>query len=155
MMIRIFTSRKLLGNRKVINDPDSFFSAHVSHHQFDENNEKVIEEIDGAKLIDCNLGTIKTPLGLTDINHLSSGCKTVLDYLYITRNNDKLKDFALNVTICGYNALESLFVQMDRLNDSDTILLLQHTDSLQMCSDRQYMINDVHQTNHLSDIIGM
>lgn len=148
-MIRIFTSQKLLGNRKVIDDPDSFFIARVSQNQFDENDEKVIEEIDGAKLIDRNFGTIKTPFGLTDINHLSSGCKTVLDYLFISRNKDEYKDCVLNVTICGYNALEALFREMERLNDSDTILLLQHTDGLHMCSDRQYMINE------LSDILGM
>lgn len=154
-MINVYTSRKLLGSRAIIDEVDDFFNARVSSKQFEEFNEAVMQKIDNAKVIDYETGEIKTAFGLTNINNLSSGCKTVLVYLYMKRHPDKYKDYVINVTGCGYNALESLFKQMDRLDDSSTILLLLHTDGLRNCSKRKFLINGKHKVDEISEIVGI
>lgn len=153
-MIKVYTNRELLGNRVILDEVDDFFNARVSSKQFDGNDETVISEIDNASVRDYKTGEIETPFGLTDINNLSSGCKTVLVYLYMKRHSDKYKDCVLNVTGCGYNALESLFEQMDRLGDSSSILLLLHTDGLINCSKRKFLINNKYETDEISEIVG-
>lgn len=153
-MINVYTSRKLLGSKAIIDEVDDFFNARVSSKQFEEYDETVMREIDNAKVIDYETGEIKTAFGLTNINNLSSGCKTVLVYLYMKRHPDKYKDCVINVTGCGYNALESLFEQIDRLDDSSTILLLLHTDGLRNCSKRKFLINGKHEVDEISEIVG-
>lgn len=154
-MINIYTSRKLLPDRNILNSVDDFFIAYVSQKQFESYDLEVMYKIDTAELLDRELGTIKTPFGVTDINHLSSGCKTVLDYLYITRNAEVYAGCIIDVTECGYNALECLFEQMDRLHDDITLLLLQHTDCLQKCCPHQFLVNGKYKVNSLSDILEL
>lgn len=153
-MINVYTDRKLLENRVILDEVDDFFNAKVSSKQFEEYDEAVMREIDNAKVLDYETGEIKTAFGLTNINNLSTGCKTVLVYLYMKRHPEKYGDCVLNVTGCGYNALESLFEQMDRLGDSDTILLLLHTDSLWECTNRKFLINGKHEVDEIGKIVG-
>ena len=153
-MINVYTHRELLDSEMILDEVEDFFIAKVSSRQFDGNDEAVISEIDNAIVLDYQTGEIKTPFGLTDINRLSGGCKTVLVYLYMKRHPDEYRDCVINVTGCGYNALESLFKQMDRLNDSSTILLLLHTDGLRNCSKRKFLINNKHEVDEISEIVG-
>ena len=64
--------------------------------------EKIIETIDGAKLISKFKMLSKFNDTVLDVDKLSAGCKTVLNVLY---NTDKV--FCLKE--CGNNALEILF----------------------------------------------
>lgn len=150
-MIRIYTSMDKLNGTKVIKDPESYFRSYVSSKNFGINDEQVIKEVDNAKLKNKEIGAIETPFGEASINNLSTGCKTVLDYLYIMRNNTMYG--GIDVTGCGANALESLFSQMDRLGDSLTKILLMHTDELYTCKEREYLINNTIIINDLSDIM--
>lgn len=152
-MIRIYTSMDKLNGTKIIKDPESYFKSYVSSKNFDTNDEQVMGEIDNAKLKNKDTGAIETPFGEASINNLSTGCKTVLCYLYVKRNNTKYG--GINVTECGANALESLFSQMDRLDDSTTKILLMHTDELYTCKEREYLINDTTIIHDLSDIMGV
>lgn len=69
---------------------------------------EIIELIDNAKLLDENTGLIKTPMGLTSVNNLSMGCKTALNVAFV-RKHPELNISTINVTECGYNALEVIF----------------------------------------------
>ena len=70
--------------------------------KLDEMAEKIIETIDGAKLISKFKMLSKFNDTVLDVDKLSAGCKTVLNVLY---NPDKV--FCLKE--CGNNALEILF----------------------------------------------
>ena len=70
--------------------------------KLDEKAEKIIEAIDGAKLISKFKIRSKFNDIVVDVDKLSAGCKTVLNVLY---NPDKV--FCLKE--CGNNALEMLF----------------------------------------------
>ena len=70
--------------------------------KLDERAEKVVETIDGAKLISRFKMTSKFNDNVLDIDKLSAGCKTVLNILY---NPDKV--FCLKE--CGDNALEMVY----------------------------------------------
>lgn len=64
-------------------------------------------DIDNAKLIDKRTGKIETPYGITDIKDLSTGCKTVLNYIFMVENPEMYSIVkAINATECGWNALE-------------------------------------------------
>lgn len=126
--------------KATINDFESFFERYVLSKDFNALDLEAMKLIDNAELLDKDLGTIRTKFGVTDVLHLSTGCKIVLSYLFIYRTK-KHMDKILNITECGANALEVLFNFVERLNDSDTIFLLRHSNQLLTCRDRDYLIN--------------
>ena len=131
----------------VIRDFESFFEKYVFSSNFEELDLNVMKRIDDAILLDKKTGAIKTKFGVTDILHLSTGCKVVLSYIYIKRFN-KCSVKVLDVTECGSNALEALFSCADAFEDSETIFLLRHTNQLLKCSNRAFSVNG-HETNSL------
>lgn len=148
-MINIITSLNDI-NTKVRKDFDSFFKLNVLSSTFEKLDEEVMLKVDKATLVDKKSGLIKTEFGLTDVLHLSTGCKTVLSYLHIIRNKEKYDFEILDINECGANALEVLFECVDKLNDSDTVFLLEHSNHLFNCSERDYIING----NHSKDLLG-
>ena len=66
---------------------DDYFNLFVLPSELDATDEKIMYEIDKAKLLDKELGTIRTPFGITSIEHLSSGCKTVIGYRHRRRED--------------------------------------------------------------------
>lgn len=80
---------------------DIFFNQNTAL-KLDEKAKKVIETIDGAKLISKFRMRSKFNDIVLDVDKLSAGCKTVLNVLY---NPDKV--FCLKE--CGNNALEILY----------------------------------------------
>lgn len=139
MPIKIYTDKKYLRDGIVLIDNESFFKINVVADEFDENDLKVMQDIDSAELLDKTTGLIKTCYGLTDINHLSTGCKTILNYFYLQRHHTPYT--ALDLSECGYNALHVLF---DLVEQQGQLLdfLLMHQDSLDQCGERDYVIND-------------
>ena len=125
----------------IIRDFESFFEKFVLSKDFDDLDLDVMQKIDNAILLDRNVGSVKTRFGLTDILHLSTGCKVVLSYLYIQRNKGVFSESILDITECGSNALDILFECVDKLSDSSTVFLLRHSNNLWKCKDRYYVIN--------------
>ena len=80
---------------------DVFFNQNTAL-MLDDNSEKIIDTIDGAKLISKFKMRSKFNETVLDVDKLSAGCKTVLNVLY---NPDKV--FCLKE--CGNNALEILY----------------------------------------------
>ena len=103
-----------------------------------------VANFDNAKLLDENTGLIKTPMGLASVNNLSMGCKTALNVAFV-RKHPELNISTINVTECGYNALEVIF----SMNVNDLLFYLGHSDSLFKCKDRKYCIDGIVSTNLL------
>lgn len=101
-MITIFKNKKdIPQDMEYVELNDIYFNQNTSL-KLDEMAEKVIETIDGAKLISKFKIRSKFNDIVLDVDKLSAGCKTVLNVLY---NPDKV--FCLKE--CGNNALEILF----------------------------------------------
>ena len=101
-MITIFKSKKdIPPNMEYVELNDIFFNQNTAL-KLDKNAEKIIETIDGAKLISKFKIRSKFNDIVLDVDKLSAGCKTVLNVFY---NPDKV--FCLKE--CGNNALEILY----------------------------------------------
>lgn len=101
-MITIFKNKKdIPQNLEYVELNDIYFNQNTAL-KLDEKAEKIIEEIDGAKLISKFKIRSKFNDIVLDVDKLSAGCKTVLNVIY---NPDKV--FCLKE--CGNNALEILF----------------------------------------------
>lgn len=141
-MINIVTNCNKEDESNMIRDFESFFEKYVIAKEFESIDLDVMKRIDHAVLLDKKSGAIQTQFGITDILHLSTGCKTVLSYLYIVKRSEhKFSGKILDVTECGSNALNVLFNCVEQLHDSETIFLLRHTNQLLKCSNRDYDIN--------------
>lgn len=101
-MITIFKNKNdIPQDMEYVELNDIFFNQNTAL-ELDEKAEKVIETIDGAKLISKFKICSKFNDIVLDVDRLSAGCKTVLNVLY---NPDKV--FCLKE--CGNNALEILY----------------------------------------------
>ena len=101
-MITIFKDKQdMASDMEYIELNDLFFNQNTAS-LIDERAERIIETIDGAKLI----GKYKISSSFNgvalDIDRLSAGCKTVLNVLYYPDKVFCLKE-------CGNNALEVLY----------------------------------------------
>lgn len=101
-MITIFKKKKdIPQNMEYVELNDIFFNQNTAR-MLDEKAEKIVETIDGAKLISRFKVRSKFNDTVLDTDKLSVGCKTALNVLY---HPDKV--FCLKE--CGNNALEMLF----------------------------------------------
>lgn len=123
-------------------DCESLFIAKIHSNQFGDDDIFAMRSIDHAELLDKNTGTIKTPFGVTGIENLSMGCKTVLVYLYIQRNKELFPDrVKIDVTGCGSNALSVLFDLMDKYDNHGIALFLNHNNDLYKCGYHDFIYN--------------
>lgn len=115
-MIRIYRDRSKFKEENILLDNEAFFNNNVSPKDLNKASLRIMKDIDKADLIDSNIGTIQTPYGITSIDSLSTGCKTVINYIVIASNREIYKDVkAICATECGWNALEELFEQIESM----------------------------------------
>ena len=101
-MITIFKNKKdIPQSMEYIELNDIFFNKNTVLN-LDERAEKVVEQIDGAKLVSKYRIESKFNGVTLDVECLSTGCKTVLNVLYFPNKVFCLKE-------CGDNALELLY----------------------------------------------
>lgn len=152
-MIEIYNKKELLPpGRKLIVNNETVFPGLVNIREFTEDDYAVIKLIDNAELIDENTGSIQTPFGITEIGELSSGCKTVLNYLGITRHLDYWENPPmLDISECGANALDVLFDIVEK-HPSGVLFFLRHTDKLFKCKTREFLFNGKMKGDELNDI---
>lgn len=101
-MITIFKDKKdIPGDMEYVEWNDLFFNQNTVSF-IDKQAEKIIEMIDGAKLISKYKIYSRFDKIAVDIDRLSTGCKTVLNVLYYPNKVFCLKE-------CGNNALEALY----------------------------------------------
>lgn len=150
-MINISTDETKYREDELIRDNESFFNNNVNAKTFSDSSVRIMMDIDKAKLIDASTGKVETPYGICGIENLSSGCKAVLNYLFIKRFPNLYPNIkAINAIECGSNALEELFRVIEQ--NGDTIeVLLQHNNNLYNCSDREYCIDGRRTINSMFD----
>ena len=142
VMIRIYRDRRKFKEENILLDNEAFFNNNVSPKNLNKASLRIMKDIDKADLIDSNIGTIQTPYGITSIDSLSTGCKTVINYIVIASNCEIYKDVkAICATECGWNALEELFEQIESMG-YDIGVIIEHDNKLYNCSDRKYCIDD-------------
>ena len=134
-MINIVTKQP---TKDFIMNVDDYFNLFVLPSELDSADEKIMYEIDRARLLDKELGTIRTPFGITSIEHLSSGCKTVIGY-----RHRRAEDIGCvyNITMAGLNALEVLFRVVSEAKDSKTTFYLGYQGGLFRCKHTGFCIN--------------
>lgn len=137
---------------EILIDTDRFFDISVPSMEIDDVGEKVMNRIDRARFIDKKLGTIETPYGITSYQNLSTGCKSVLDYIYISKHPVRYKEVkAIDFTECGWNALDCLFdIITDGLNDKLGIII-RHDDELYKCKPYKMRFNDEKIINSMAE----
>lgn len=146
MEFKIYTNYEKFKGFNVIKDNDAFFYENVSAENFSDIEIDVMKDIDNAELLDDKYGKIQTPRGICSIENLSTGCKTILNYLYICNSNMNID--AIDITGCGANAIEKLFQVME-IKGETVNLILMHKDKLFDCNDREYIIDDIKSINSL------
>jgi len=137
----------------VLYDNDSFFDNSVGIESLSQDSEYTMKLIDNATLRDKKTGTIVTPYGTCSVKSLSTGCKTVLNCIYLNENKEELREEnlyfkAINATECGWNALEVLFDYVDK-KEVDINIIVEHRDGLWRCSKRDYVVNNKHMIRDL------
>ena len=147
MRINIFTSYDKFHDSLVLADNDIFFDEYVKSSEFEDIDREVLDKVDGAVVIDTEIDTVKTKRGVCRLNDISTGCKTVLNYLYLCRNREH-RYKALDITYCGANALEELFNVMEKKQYSIDLILM-HKDEVFKCSNRDYFIDGRKQISNL------
>lgn len=141
-MINFYKSRgKLPQDANIIEVCEAYFDFYIESESFGDLELYAMSEIDSAELVEPTNGLIETPFGVTTIKSLSSGCKTVLTYLYLYKNNEDARPLVINAIECGYNALDVLFECMEKLGDNETIILVEYENGLFNCKDREYLVN--------------
>ena len=143
-MIKVYNkSEGFFESDSVLIDIDRFFDISVPASEIDEVGMMVMNEIDGAHFVDQSLGTIETPYGITSYKDLSTGCKSVLAYIFLTKHPVKYKEVkAVDFTECGWNALDCLFdVISSRVSDRLGIII-RHDDGLYNCKPHKMLFNN-------------
>lgn len=141
-MINVITKNNNKSDKKLM-DLESFFNSRVlsKSKEFTDLDFYIMKEVDGATIIDLKLGTVKTRFGVTNLRHLSTGCKVVLSYNYILKHMDKYSGVVINITEASGKALVILFDLADKFKDNSTIFLLEHQEGLLDIEDRDYLVN--------------
>ena len=114
--IRLYTDpRYYCYYTKPIKSNDLAFNKTKYQRGFIEKHQDVIYHIDKARVLDFKLLTIETPFGTTDINKLSTGCKTLLNILSMISKTAKKREL-VNVDECGDNVLAIILEQVENTN---------------------------------------
>ena len=135
-MVKLYTEN---ASGDIIQDNEAFFDRFISAKNIDKVGRRYLKQIDGANIENDETGLITTPLGSTILENISTGAKTVLNVLYLQKNN---KDIAVDVTECGANALDAVFELMDGYNGAVKVVL-GHAETSK-CGTREYCVNDRH-----------
>lgn len=148
-MVKIYRSLSYFHIENVLYDNEGFFNNHINGIRLNHLSKEVMQKIDQSELIDVNLSTIKTPYGVCNIKCLSTGCKTLLNTIYLMEHKDEYAYVeAVNATECGWNALEVLFDLVDK-NNYPIALVVEHRNGLFHCSERDYLIDGKKQVRSL------
>jgi len=104
--VNIFTQAKYKEKCKILSN-DTWFDNVRTNRDFLKKQASVISLVDHAEIIDYKNLTMVTPFGTTDITKLSTGCKTLLNILYLIETNTN--NVLVNVTEAGDKVLDIIF----------------------------------------------
>ena len=135
-MVKLYVGKSHYAS-DLITGNDAFFDRYVSVKSINGECRRYMKEIDNAEIIDEALGTIQTPFGVTSLENLSTGCKTVLNLNFLLSTG---MASSIDLTECGTNALDAIF---ETLENHDNLIkaILGHAETYE-CQDRLFCVND-------------
>ncbi|MFR8845589.1 MAG: hypothetical protein ACLVGL_11340 [Waltera sp.] len=123
-MVRLYTSGKYFKDNEIIIDNDSFLITMYLQKAFPKILLRSWKKLTMQSYWIRISGKIETPYGITGIQDLSTGCKTILNCIFLQENQKVYPTVrAINATECGKNALEQLFCYIDKTNMDIGIVL--------------------------------
>lgn len=140
--IKLYRSYDFFNKENVLSDNEVFFLSKIKVSEFYEEFLEVMKEIDNAELLDKKTGMIKTPFGVCSKDYLSTGCKTVLNLIYLYRHKEEYQWVeAIDATECGINAI-SIIIDFLEKTEYDMNIILRHGDGLCNCKKSHYIIDN-------------
>jgi hypothetical protein len=118
-MLKIYSKSEVLPKPVVESHNEVFFARNLKYADLTPADFPIISNID--KAVPYEADYFKTPFGLAQIKHLSTGCKTVLNAIHFP---DKI----FNFTECGGNAISELIRVSAELKDDIVIYLPRYRD---------------------------
>lgn len=141
-MIRLYRDLRFFNRDDVLFDNEAFFENTIEVSEFYGDFLKVMSIIDHAELLDIKTGMIKTPFGICSKDYLSTGCKTVLNLIYMYRHKDKYDWVkAINATECGINAINEVIIFLEKTG-YDIGIVIEHGEDMFLCKESDYLIDD-------------
>ena len=136
-MIYIYTDEKYIKNgKKTLISNDTYFNSVIEASWIDKKCEDWILKIDRAVMIDKQIGNIQTPYGITSLESISTGLKTLINIYKLIADGIQYNACA---TECGANVLEELFELVD---GTDMRILFKGIEVTGLKREFDYMIND-------------
>ena len=118
-MVKIYTDKKFL-TKPIMETNDAYFDEYVKLSDIQEAGKLYMWSIDEAEILDAQFGSVVTPFGATVKERLSTGLKTVLNLLYMIKNEEQ---YALDITECGPNALDAIFDILEKTDNKIQVYL--------------------------------
>lgn len=138
-MVKIYTDTALL-KYPLMDINDTYFDEYVELKEIKDDGVEYMQKIDNATIEDVNTNSIKTPFGVTGKNDLSTGLKTVLNLIYMSKHE---KPNSLDITECGQNALDAIFEIQERFGNKIQVYLgHKRVAECDKGNDRKYCLND-------------
>ncbi len=146
-MIQLYRSMSFFNKDDIIVDNEAFFNNYINAKFIKEYGVYAIKSIDKAILIDENTAKVQTPFGICSIDDLSSGCKTILNIIYINEKHlNRYDSIIVSLNECGRNALDFIFDYIED-NSIDIKFVLEHDDDTFKCRQHNYLINGKYKCN--------
>lgn len=110
-MITLYTSNQATQNsgKNVIKSVSLTFDKLIYNLEVTSDDKEAMLVIDSAKYLEN--GMIETPFGRTEVQNLSSGCKTLI----LLNHRKELGNPIINIGECGKNVLDYIF-KMDNID---------------------------------------
>lgn len=134
-MINIVTKIDANASNIIVDNEDFFFRVVI----FSEIKEAaaIIKSIDNAKIISLDKGLIDTPFGITNVDNLSTGCKTALNVAYLNLHPEIDVD-TVSLVECGKNAIDCIFKM-----DSNIKFYMKNSGAIFKIEDKKFSIDGV------------
>lgn len=135
-----FYTEKKFENKCTFLSNDLWFSSILTkknHVVFLKKYSKYFKLVENAVMDELNPYKIITPFGVTDIDNISTGLKTIFIILYIKEFGDKNELYLVNVDECGDNALKFIY---PLVKDTNIRLYIRH-DIIDMPENYKYYVN--------------
>lgn len=126
-MITIYKNRKNIPIEKEYVELNDVYFNKNTVMKLDERAKDIIERVDGSILVSKFKIESKFNGVILDIDHLSTGCKTILNVLYFPEKVFSIKE-------CGENALEILYNLQQGHVYSDYAMIPFQMDKVEVCS---------------------
>lgn len=142
-MVNIYTTIKNLDVNTILLDNETFFNKNIKPSMINDEWKSAIKQIDNVKFINDEIGVIKISSVITDVNSLSTDCKTVLNLLYLLSDHNKFQWIkAIDVRQCKWSTIELIFEILEKYSSSIAVFMKNDLE-LCKCNSREYNVNNM------------